>query len=89
MTTDFSKIRDILGQFYFNYRDDKELKYFIEFCDIGLPLAFLGSEGLCEINDDGNMYIAETWEMFLSALDIPDEGFDTLEQVLERANRKI
>jgi hypothetical protein len=25
----------------------------------------------------------------LSALDIPDEGFDTLEQVLERANRKI
>ena len=89
MTTDFSKICDILGQFYLSYRDDKELGYFIEFCDIGLPLAFLGSEGLCEINSDGNMYVAETWEMFLSALDIPDEGFDTLEQVFERANRKI
>ncbi len=89
MTTDFSKIRDILGQFYFNYRDDKDLGYFIEFCDIGLPLAFLSSEGLCEISDDGNMYIAETWQMFLSALDISDEGFDNLEQIFEKVNKKI
>lgn len=89
MTTDFSKICNILAQFYLNYREDKELGYFLEFNDIGLPLAFLSAEGLCEVNDDGNKYVAETWEMFLSALDIPDEDFDTLEQVFERANKKI
>jgi len=82
---------NILGQFYLNYRDDKELDYFIEFNDIGLPLAFLSAEGLCELSDDGRKYVAETWELFLSALDVPDnpEGFTSLDQVFDKANRKI
>ena len=87
MTTDFSKKVDILGEFYFLYRDEDNIKEFIDFNDLGLPLAFLASEGLCDISDDGKKYVAETWEIFLSTLGIlQDEGFDSLDVIMAQAN---
>jgi len=62
MMTDFSKQVEILGQFYMSARDNKEMSEFMEFNDIGLPLAYLASEGLCDISDDGKKYVAETWD---------------------------
>ena len=44
--TDFTKVCEILGTLYVNYKDDEELQDFIEFNDLGLPLAFLASENL-------------------------------------------
>ena len=44
--TDFSKKCEILGMFYFRFRDTQDLSEFIEFNDVGLPLAYLTSEGL-------------------------------------------
>ena len=87
MTTDFSKKVDILGEFYFLYRDEDNIKEFMDFNDLGLPLAFLASEGLCDISDDGKKYVAETWEIFLSTLGIlQDEGFDSLDVIMAQAN---
>jgi len=88
MTTDFSKQIEILGEFYMIHRDDDKLKDFIEFNDLGLPLAYLTNEGLAEVSEDGKKYIAETWEMFLAALKLEDEGFGSLPHVLERAEEK-
>jgi hypothetical protein len=85
MTTDFSKKIEILGQFYMRYRDEGEMSDFIEFNDIGLPLAYLTAEGLCEISDDGAKYIAETWDIFLSSLGLQDEGFHDLDQMLSKS----
>jgi hypothetical protein len=82
MTTDFSKKVEILGQFYIQYRDEGEMSDFIEFNDIGLPLAYLAGEGLCEISDDGAKYIAETWELLLSTIGVEDTGFDSLPELL-------
>ena len=87
MTTDFSNQINILGEFYINYREDSELKDFLEFNDIGLPLAYLSSEGLCDISDDGKKYVAESWEMFLLAMGITDEGFENLEEVFAKAGK--
>lgn len=88
MTTDFSKQVEILGEFYMIYRDDNKLKDFIQFNDLGLPLAYLSNEGLCEVSEDGKRYIAETWEMFLAALQLQDEGFGSLPHILEKAEEK-
>ena len=85
MTTDFSKKRDILATFYIQYRDDVEMKEFLEFNDIGLPLAYLASEGLCEINDDGAKYIAESWDLLLTTIGIEDTGFESLIEMFNRA----
>lgn len=87
MTTDFSNQINILGEFYINYREDSELKDFLEFNDIGLPLAYLASESLCDISDDGKKYVAESWEMFLLAMGITDEGFENLGEVFAKAGK--
>ena len=87
MTTDFSNQVNILGEFYINYREDSELKDFLEFNDIGLPLAYLASEGLCEISEDGKKYVAESWEMFLLAMGITDEGFENLGEIFARTGK--
>ena len=83
--TDFSSICSILGELYSNYREDLGFREFIEFNDLGLPLAYLTKENLCEVTPDGEKYIAETWELFLASLKIEDEGFESLDEVLAAA----
>ena len=58
--TDFSKMCDVLGSLYANYKEEEEFKDFIDFNDLGLPLAYLTSENLCEVSDDCARYITET-----------------------------
>ena len=86
--TDFSDICEILGQFYQGYRDDDNLSDFIEFNDLGLPLAYLTTEGLSEPTESGQKYILETWTLFLTALGIEDTGYKSLEEIFEKAEKK-
>jgi hypothetical protein len=86
--TDFSSICDILGDLYSNYKEDKNFGDFIEFNDLGLPLAYLTKENLCEPSDDGIRYVTETWELFLAGLKVKDEGFEDLDQLLGFAEGK-
>lgn len=87
---DFVTAVNILAQLYANYRSEKDFKTFIEFNDLGLPLAFLTAEGLIlEVSDDGKRYIMDTFEMFIHSLklDLDDiiEGMN-LDDVLEIAS---
>jgi hypothetical protein len=81
--TDFSSVCDILGELYANYKEDNEFKDFIEFNDLGLPLAYLTRETLAVPSDDGARYIMETWEIFLKGLNLEDTGFTDLDSVLD------
>jgi hypothetical protein len=83
--TDFSNICSILGKLYFNYQEDENFVDFIDYNDIGLPLAYLSSENLCEPSDDGKRYIMETWDLFLAALEIEDKGFTDLDDLFNAA----
>jgi hypothetical protein len=87
--TDFTKVCEILGVLYANYKEDEEFKDFIDFNDLGLPLAYFASERLCEVSDDGARYIMETWLLFLKGLGLEDTGvWDNLEDVFESAEEK-
>ena len=79
--TDFSSKCEILGKFYANYRDERDFEDFMEFNDLGLPLAYFVSENLCEVSDDGVRYITETFDLFLASLELTDVGFANLEDV--------
>jgi hypothetical protein len=81
IVTDFHSICEILGTLYANYKEEEEFKDFIDFNDLGLPLAYLASENLCEVSDDGARYITETWALFVQSLDLEDTGFETLDQM--------
>ena len=79
--TDFTRMCEILGSLYANYKQDDDLKDFIEFNDLGLPLAYFVSEELCQVSDDGARYITETWQLFLASMDLQDTGWDSLDQM--------
>jgi hypothetical protein len=83
--TDLDIQIEILGNFYLNYKDDRGIKDFIEFNDIGLPLAYLASEGLCEPTETAIVYIQETFNMLLGTMGLEDTGFESLDHVLSTA----
>ena len=87
---DFETICKILGALYTNYSDSKDFRSFIEFNDLGLPLAFLTSQGLVvELSDDGRRYVIDTFDMFVASLKVdPDDIMDgmTLDELLEMAS---
>lgn len=86
--TNINEQCNILSSFYLNYKDDKALDEFMEFNDIGLPLAFLASEGLCDLNDSSLTYIQETFDMLLATLGLDDIGYSSLEHLLSTAEEK-
>lgn len=79
--TEFDSKLGILGELYNNYKEDKTFKDFIEYNDLGLPLAYFASEGLVTLTDISTRFILESWDLFMAALEIEDKGFDTLEDV--------
>lgn len=87
--TDFVTQCVILGELYENYKEEKDFKAFIEYNDLGLPLAYLTAQGLViEVSDDGRRYIADTFEMFIKSIKLTEddilEGM-TLDEVLQIA----
>lgn len=87
--TDFVTQCVILGELYENYKEEKDFRAFIEYNDLGLPLAYLTAQGLIvEVSDDGRRYIADTFEMFIKSIKLTEddilEGM-TLDEVLEIA----
>ena len=65
-----------------DYKSDKYFKDFIEYNDIGLPIAFLIDNELVEPSNLATQYVYETWDIFLAALEIKqDIGWESLEDV--------
>ena len=87
MSTSFPNKVSILSDLYANYKDDPHLKDFVEYNDLGLPLAFLAVEGLAEITETGSEYIEETWLLLIASLEIEDIGFEDLNSVLGSAQK--
>lgn len=84
---DFSSKCDILGELWFSYREDEAFTDFIEYNDIGLPLAYLVSQKLAKPEPQGEIYINETWDLFLEALDCdPNLEYADLDDLLDNAN---
>lgn len=91
MATPSADKAGILGQFWMEFRDDEALQDFIEFNDMGLPLAFFVSSGIVQDTPMSEQYIAETFDLFLIALEITEdeiEGLDNLNDVLDYARSK-
>jgi len=81
----------ILSQFWMEFRDDEQLKDFVEFNDMGLPLAFFVASGIVQESPMAETYISETFDLFLVALEIEEQeidGMETLNDVLGYARSK-
>lgn len=89
---DYQTKCNILGDLWQNYRSEKTFKEFIEYNDLGLPLAFLLREGLVEeITETGQLYVNETFNLFIAALGVDESEMTdgmSLDQLLEFAEKK-
>ena len=79
---------EILSDLWLNYKADDEFKDFIVYNDLGLPLAYAVAEGIVEATPIATNFINETFELLLAGLAIEDEGFETLDGLLEIAEAK-
>lgn len=80
--TSFETKMEILSELWLNYRKDPEFKDFIEYNDLGLPLAYAISEGIVEKTAMAEKYVLETYDVLLAGLGLEDEDFDDLEDLL-------
>lgn len=81
--TTFEDKCNILADLWLNYRGDDEFNDFVEYNDLGLPLAFLFTEDIVKAkSDQANQMVEETFDLFLSALELEDEGFASLDDIL-------
>jgi hypothetical protein len=67
-----------------DYRGDVEFQDFIEYNDLGLPLAYAISEGIVEKTDIASNFINEAFDILLAALGVEDTGFESLEDMLDK-----
>jgi hypothetical protein len=80
-TNHFSKKCEILADLWLNHRSDDEFQDFIEYNDIGLPLAYAFTEELAKPTEIGTKFVDETYDLFLQSLDLPDIEWQSLEDM--------
>jgi hypothetical protein len=87
--TSFEAMCYILGELWMDYKSDKYFKDFIEYNDIGLPIAFLVDNELVEPTQLAKQYVYETWDIFLAALEITEDlGWESLEDIFNFVDKK-
>jgi hypothetical protein len=87
MKTTFEAKCDILSRLWQEHRADEDFEDFVEYNDLGLPLAYFISEGVALPAPLAETYIGETFELLLAALDVEDTGFSDLAEVFLQADR--
>jgi hypothetical protein len=76
--TPFSNKVDVLGEFWLLYRDqaaeDQGWQDFIDWADVGLPMAYMAWQGMVTIKPDSKKYIEEAWDVFCEMLNVDPNG---------------
>lgn len=75
----------ILSELWLDYKDMDGMQDFVEYNDIGLPLAYAIDAGLSEITSDGIVFIEETYKMLVESFELDlNEDFFSLSQMLNQ-----
>ena len=81
-TTSYESKLEILADLWLNYKNDEEFEDFFEYNDIGLPLAYLLSNDIVKGTDVSEGFITETFALFLEGMEVKDQGFESLDEIL-------
>lgn len=76
---DFVEKVEVIGKLWVEFRNDKDFSGFMQYNDIGCPMAYMVAEGLIkELNPIGEQLIAETFTMFLNLVNVTEEEIDSV-----------
>jgi hypothetical protein len=79
---DFADKTGILAQLWIDFRDDDNFKAFMDYNDIGVPMAYYVAEGLVNgLTDLGEQYVEESIEMMFKLLDITEAEVEELHEI--------
>lgn len=81
--TTFEKKCEILADLWINHRSDETMQDFVEYNDLGLPLAYAAANGIVAVSPGLEEFVLETFRQLLEAYDLEDEGFDELSEIIE------
>lgn len=84
MATSLSARADILADLWLNYRTDEEFEDFIEYNDLGLPIAYAYVTNMVKLNKPAEQMIDESFNLLLAGLGVEDieEGYENLDDLL-------
>jgi hypothetical protein len=81
--TPFGNRVAILADLWMGHRFDEDFQDFVEYNDLGLPLAYALDNKIIDESPMCISFINETWDLFIEGLGLEDTGFDSLNDVLE------
>jgi len=84
---DFKIKCSILNQVWTDYRFEEDFQDFIEYNDLGLPLAALIDEEIVKTTPRAEVYVEETYLLLLHALGIEEKDYDSLEAMFFEAGK--
>jgi hypothetical protein len=85
METTFDNKCIILADLWLNYKGDVEFQTFIEYNDLGLPLAYGVANAIIEASDKATNFINETFALLLDGLGVEDNDYQNLDDLLSGA----
>ena len=72
----------ILAELWMNYRDDEDLQDFLDYNDLGLPLAYLLMNEIVLPTSQSEIYINETYDLLIASLTVEDKQWESLDEML-------
>ena len=72
----------ILAELWRNYRDDEDLQDFLDYNDLGLPLAYLLMNEIVLPTSQSEIYINETYDLLIASLTVEDREWQSLDGLL-------
>jgi hypothetical protein len=81
-TTPFSKKCEILGELWLQYRQDEELEDFLEYNDLGLPIAYAIANDIVKSTDMAKSFVEETFDLLIASMQLEDTGWENLDELL-------
>lgn len=81
--TSFENKCAILSELWIRDRNAEGYKEFVEFNDLGLPLAYAIHNGLVVKTSRSDELVSETFAMFLDILGVEDDGWHDYQQILD------
>lgn len=79
---DFADKAGIVGQLWIEFRNDEDFTAFMDYNDLGCPLAYMVAEGIVkEVTPLGEEMINETYKMLLDLLEVTETEVEILDEV--------
>ena len=84
-STNYTDKCSILAELWLNYRSDEEFQDFIEYNDLGLPLAYAIDNNIVKSSEMAQRFVEESFDLFMASLEVEDTGFENLDELLALA----